>query len=73
MGPRMITAGQKIPPAQAVWQVLEVVMNAWILWVLISQNLVLPLILWTVLEIGMNGWILLTMFKVGISKLKKDA
>lgn len=60
--------GEQIPPTQAVWQVFEVVMNAWILITMITVGFTLPLVVWTVFEVFMNFWILLTMLKIGVKK-----
>jgi hypothetical protein len=63
-------ANHSIHPTQALWQVGEVLMNAWILYAIITAGITLPLIIWTVFEVGMNGWILVTMVKVGVSRRK---
>lgn len=62
MGPHM--PGEKIHPTQVLWQVFEVVMNAWILYTIITVGVTVPLIIWTAFEIVMNAWILFTMIKI---------
>lgn len=59
---------QKIHPSQAVWQIFEIGMNAWILVVMLTVGITLPLVIWTMFEVAMNAWILFTMTKVGISR-----
>lgn len=63
---------QKIHPSQAVWQIFEIGMNAWILVVMLTVGITLPLVIWTMFEVAMNAWILFTMTKVGISRKSKD-
>lgn len=68
MGPHALDTSKKIPPTQAVWQVFEVIMNACILWTMLTIGFSPPLILWTVFEVLMNAWILVTMIKVGFKR-----
>lgn len=64
--------GQKIHPTQIMWQVMEVAMNAWIFYTLLSKGLTPILILWSVFEVVMNTWILVTMGKIKFSRIKEE-
>lgn len=77
MGPHSLLTHEKIPVTQAIWQVLEIVMNTVILFTMLTAGFngvvwygACVLILWQAFEVAMNSWILVTMFKVGLKPFR---
>lgn len=70
MGPHSLLTTEKIPVTQAVWQVMEILMNAWIVVAMFSVSFAWPLVIWQLFEVAMNSWILFTMFKVGFKPIR---